>query len=90
MLRIAQDAVVRIGVGQGAVMDWARMVAIAGITVHPNETWMKQMARNATMDEYGALLGPGAALHPCLHRRARGGAHDFDPSFLRFFVARWP
>jgi putative transposase len=35
----------------------SRRVAIGGITVHPNEAWMKQMARNATMDEYGALLG---------------------------------
>ena len=34
-------------------------MAIAGITVHPNEAWMKQIARNATMDEYGALLGCG-------------------------------
>jgi hypothetical protein len=71
MLRIAQDAVVRIGVGQGAVMDWARMVAIAGITVHPNEMWMKQMTRNATLDEYGALLG------------CRYLLHDHDTKFTR-------
>ena len=41
----------------------SRRVAIGGITVHPNETWMKQMARNATMDEYGALLGCRYLLH---------------------------
>ena len=35
----------------------SRRVAIGGITVHPKEAWMKQMARNVTMDEYGALLG---------------------------------
>lgn len=34
----------------------SRWVAIAGITVHPNEAWMKQMARNVTMDEHGVLL----------------------------------
>ncbi len=34
----------------------SRRVAIAGITVHPNEAWMKQMARNVTMDEHGVLL----------------------------------
>ena len=28
----------------------SRKVDIAGITVHPNEPWMQQMARNATMD----------------------------------------
>jgi hypothetical protein len=33
MLRTAQDAVVRIGVGQGAVMDWARMLAYVTGTV---------------------------------------------------------
>src|SRR5262245_61472067 len=33
MFRIAQDAVVRIGAGQGAVMDWARMLAYVTGTV---------------------------------------------------------
>jgi hypothetical protein len=27
-----------------------RRVEIAGITPHPNEAWMKQIARNVTMD----------------------------------------
>ncbi|MFO1083066.1 MAG: integrase core domain-containing protein [Reyranellaceae bacterium] len=40
-----------------------RRVANAGITVHPDEAWMSQMARNATMDEYGALLGCRYLLH---------------------------
>src|SRR3981189_1838910 len=35
----------------------SRRVAIAGITIHPNEAWMKQMARNATMDDWGVLKG---------------------------------
>lgn len=33
----------------------SRRVEIAGITPHPNETWMKQIARNVTMDEWGFL-----------------------------------
>jgi hypothetical protein len=33
----------------------SRKVEIAGITPHPNEQWMKQIARNVTMDEWGFL-----------------------------------
>jgi putative transposase len=33
----------------------SRRVDIAGITIHPNEPWMKQMARNVTMEGYGIL-----------------------------------
>ena len=33
----------------------SRKVEIAGVTPHPNEVWMKQMARNVTMDEWGFL-----------------------------------
>ena len=33
----------------------SRCVEVAGITPHPNEAWMKQIARNATMDEWGFL-----------------------------------
>ncbi len=33
----------------------SREVEIAGITSNPNETWMKQVARNVTMDEWGFL-----------------------------------
>ena len=53
----------------------SRRVVIAGITVHPNEAWMKQMARNATMDEYGVLLG------------CRYLLHDQDTKFTRSFRA---
>ena len=35
-----------------------REVRIAGITAHPNEAWMMQVARNATMEEWG-FLEPG-------------------------------
>jgi hypothetical protein len=33
----------------------SRRVDIAGITIHPNEPWMKQMARNVTMEGCGSL-----------------------------------
>jgi putative transposase len=46
-----------------------RQVHIAGVTLHPNEAWMKQMARNLTMDEWG-ILQPGHYL-----------MHDHDTKF---------
>jgi putative transposase len=33
----------------------SRRVDIAGITVHPDEAWMKQIARNTTMEDCGVL-----------------------------------
>jgi hypothetical protein len=33
----------------------SRRVDIAGITAHPNEPWMQQIARNVTMDGCGIL-----------------------------------
>jgi putative transposase len=53
----------------------SRRVVIAGIKVHPNEAWMKQMARNAAMDECGALLG------------CRYLLHDRETKFTRSFRA---
>jgi transposase InsO family protein len=41
----------------------SRRVYVVGITVHPNEAWMKQVARNVTMDDCGALLGCRYLLH---------------------------
>ena len=51
----------------------SRRVAIAGITVHPNEAWMKQIARNVTMDGDGTL------------RDCRYLLHDRDAKFTRSF-----
>jgi hypothetical protein len=42
-----------------------REVHIAGITAHPTEQWMMQVARNLTMEEWG-ILKPG---HYLLHDR---------------------
>ena len=53
----------------------SRRVDIAGLTVHPNEAWMKQIARNATMDDCGAL------------RDCRYLLHDRDTKFTRSFRA---
>ena len=40
-----------------------RRVEIAGITAHPSEQWMKQMARNVTMEGCGALRDSRYLLH---------------------------
>jgi putative transposase len=53
----------------------SRRVDIAGITVHPDEPWMKQIARNVTMDDCGAL------------RECRYLLHDRDTKFTRSFRA---
>ena len=41
----------------------SRRVEVAGITQHPNEAWMKQIARNVTMDEWGLLEGCRYLIH---------------------------
>src|ERR1700716_250609 len=53
----------------------SRRVDIAGINVHPDEPWMKQIARNATMEECGAL------------RDCRYLLHDRDTKFTQSFRA---
>jgi putative transposase len=53
----------------------SRKVDIAGITVHPNEQWMKQMARNATMEGWGTL------------RDCRYLLHDRDTRYTQSFRA---
>jgi putative transposase len=53
----------------------SRRVYVAGITVHPNEAWMKQIARNVTMEDCGAL------------RDCRYLLHDRDTKFTRSFRA---
>jgi putative transposase len=39
----------------------SRRVHVAGVTPHPNEAWMVQVARNVTMEEWGCL-SPGQYL----------------------------
>src|SRR6266481_2788286 len=51
----------------------SRQVHIAGMTPHPNEAWMVQVARNLTMDEWG-FLSPGQYL-----------IHDRDTKFCAAF-----
>ena len=41
----------------------SRKVDIAGITVHPNEQWMQQMAKNVTMEGCGTLRDCSYLLH---------------------------
>jgi hypothetical protein len=40
-----------------------RQVHIAGVTAYPGETWMKQVARNLTMDEWGSLNSGQYLIH---------------------------
>ena len=53
----------------------SRQVDIAGITVQPDEAWIKQIARNATMEDCGVL------------RYCRYLLHDRDTKFTRSFRA---
>src|SRR5262249_41180815 len=50
-------------------------VDIAGITVHPDERWMQQIARNVTMEGWGAL------------RDCRYLLHDRDTKYTQSFRA---
>jgi putative transposase len=51
----------------------SRKVQVAGITPHPHEAWMVQVARNMTMEEWG-VLSPGQYL-----------IHDRDTKFCAAF-----
>src|SRR4030088_2380679 len=53
----------------------SRRVDIAGVTVHPDEPWMQQMARNVTMEGCGAL------------RDCRYLLHDRDTKYTQSFRA---
>jgi hypothetical protein len=53
----------------------SRRVNIAGLTVHPNGAWMRQIARNATMEDCGVL------------RDCRYLLHDRDTKYTRSFRA---
>jgi transposase InsO family protein len=53
----------------------SRRVDIAGITVHPNERWMQQIARNVTMEGCGTL------------RNCRYLLHDRDTKYTQSFRA---
>lgn len=41
----------------------SRRVEVAGVTPNPNERWMKQIARNVTMDEWGFLDNTRYLIH---------------------------
>jgi len=47
------------------IFNERRRVDIAGITVHPDERWMQQIARNVTMEGCGALRDCRYLLHDC-------------------------
>src|SRR5262249_5946316 len=41
----------------------SRKIHVAGVTLHPNEQWMVQIARNITMDEWGFLSSGQYLIH---------------------------
>ena len=53
----------------------SRRVGVAGITPHPNESWMKKIVRNVTMNEWGFL------------ESRRFLIHDHDADFTDSFRA---
>jgi putative transposase len=53
----------------------SRQVHIAGVTSHPNEQWMKQIARNVTMEEWRFLKPDQYLIHD--------GDKKFCPAFQR-------
>ena len=57
----------------------SRKVHVAGVTPHPNETWMVQMARNMTMEEWGCLSSGYYLIHD------RDG--KYCPAFQRIIEA---
>ncbi len=56
-----------------------REVQVAGVTPHPNQAWMMQIARNVTMERWG-FLSPGQYL---IHDRDR----KFCPAFQQIIDA---
>ena len=65
----------------------SRKVEIAGITRHPDEGWMKQIARNVTMDSWGFLencLCDVPRLRICDLRHAQPGAFFGEESTAGF------
>jgi transposase InsO family protein len=63
-----------------------REVRIAGVTAHPGEAWMIQMARNLTMEEWG-VLKPGQYL---IHDRDTKFCASFQQILDRAGVKRLP
>jgi len=54
----------------------SRRISLAGVTKHPDEAWMQQMARNATGESWGYL------------ERRRNALHDRDTKFCASFGRR--
>ena len=41
----------------------SRRISLAGVTRHPDQEWMEQMARNVTMEDSGFLINRRYLLH---------------------------
>src|ERR671925_1797019 len=64
----------------------SRKIHVAGVTPHPNEAWMVQVARNVTMEEWGCLA-PG---HYLIHDRDTKFCAAFQHLFDAAGVKRVP
>ena len=66
----------------------SRRVDVAGITVHPDEPWIKQIARNVTMDGCGILRDCRYLLHDrdmkyCVYRKLDSAISVVKPTQYR-------
>jgi putative transposase len=64
----------------------SRKVSVAGVTPHPNEQWMRQIARNVTMEAWG-FLAPGQYL---IHDRDERYCPIFQPIIDAAGIKRIP
>src|SRR4051794_22104134 len=68
----------------------SRRVDIAGLTVHPDEPWMKQIARNATMEDCGALRDSLLYFAPASRRNHSRLSPKRGPQWFRLCEPQCP
>jgi putative transposase len=61
----------------------SRRVHIAGVTPHPDQTWMMQMARNVTMEDWGFLSSGQSLIHDRDAKFCPAFQHIFDEAGVR-------
>ena len=61
----------------------SRKVAVSGITPHPNERWMNQIARNVTMDDWGFLDNCRYLIHDRDTKNCQSFRHIIESSDVK-------